>query len=76
MAVMSTAPSPSSDTDPIVARDVVRTLSCMSSRSSSSISTSEPTNSMSVTEPTVTPATRTGDPSCTPPAFGNFTFRL
>ena len=28
------------------------------------------------TAPTVTPATRTGDPCCTPAAFGNFTFRL
>ena len=73
---MSTAPSPSSETDPMVARDVVLTRSCMSSRNSSSISTSEPMNSMSVTDPTVTPDTRTGDPCCTPPAFENFTFRL
>jgi hypothetical protein len=76
LALMSTAPSPRSDTEPIVAREVVRTRCCISSRNSRSISTSDPTKAISCTAPTVTPATRTGDPRCTPAAFGNFTFRL
>jgi hypothetical protein len=69
-AVTSTAASPSSDTDPRVANEVVVIRGRFSFSTSITTSTRSPTNSTPVTDPTSTPATRTGAPSFKPATSG------
>ena len=59
---MSNAPSPSNEIEPSVARDSVVTSGCTSFEISNQTSTAEGVSLTSVTRPTCTPATRTGDP--------------
>ena len=63
---MSTADSPSSDTDPSDATDDDVMRGCISLLTSISTSTRSPMNCTSVTAPTSTPATRTGAPALRP----------
>ena len=68
---MSTAPSPSSDTEPSDATDWSVMRGCCSLLTSIVTSTLSPTKSSLVTEPTSTPATRTGAPSFNPAMLAN-----
>src|SRR5262245_58132476 len=71
---MSTALSPSSDTEPSTATDWSVIPGRTSFLTSKVTSTSVPANSTSVTLPTSTPATRTGDPFASPATFGKRVF--
>ena len=71
---MSTAGSPSSETDPSDAMDVDVTRDCMSRRITMTTSTRSPAKTTSVTEPTSTPDTRTGAPGFNPAADGKIVF--
>ena len=74
--VRSTALSPSSETEPSLAIDAVVIRSRWVLLSSKVTSTLSPTNSTPVTDPTSTPAIRTGDPSLRPAMLSNRDFRL
>ena len=67
---MSTAPSPSSEIDPIFALDRSVTIGRMSSMMLNHTSAPFGTSLTSVTEPTSTPATRTGEPLINPGDVG------
>src|SRR5258705_9835111 len=71
---MSTAPSPSRDTEPSLATDAVVIRFRWSLLISRIRSTSSPISSTRFTDPTSTPATRTGEPTLKPIALGNRVF--
>src|SRR3989442_13838245 len=68
---MSTAASPSSETDPSAASERSVTRDRISFESCINTSTRSPMNSIPVTDPTSTPATRTGAPSLRPGTLSN-----
>jgi hypothetical protein len=72
--VISTAASPSSDTEPRVAVEPVVTRGCISLEISKVTSTRSPANAIPVTVPTGTPAIRTWDPSFSPAMLVNTVF--
>ena len=72
-ASMSTAPSPSSEIDPIFAVERSVMIGRMSSLTLNDTSAPFGTSATPVTEPTSMPATRTGDPLISPATFGNWT---
>src|SRR5580765_453462 len=74
-SVMSTAPSPSSETEPMVARDWSVILFWTCRFTSNTTSTWSPAKSTSMTLPTSLPATRTGEPGLSPCTFGKSAFR-
>ena len=74
--VMSMALSPSSDTDPSLATDLSVMRLRMSSRTSKATSTCAPANETSLTLPTSTPATRTGEPLARPATSLNRVFSV
>ena len=67
---MSTAASPSSDTDPSEATEVLVIRGASSSFTSINTSTRSPAKLTSETDPTSTPATRTGAPGFSPATLG------
>src|SRR5262245_2705238 len=71
---MSTAASPSSDTDPSFATDDVVIRSRQRSLTSNSTSTTSSTGITEETEPISTPASRTGEPGLSPGTDANFVF--
>src|SRR6476646_8332258 len=73
---MSIAPSPRSDTDPIVARDWSVILLATARFTSKTTSTWSPEKSTPITLPTSLPATRTGEPLFRPCTFGNSAFSV
>ncbi len=73
---MSTALEPSSDTEPRNAIDLSVMRSCTFLLTSKTTSTCSPANTMSLTLPTWTPATRTGDPAASPATFGKRVFSV
>ena len=72
--VMSSADSPSSETDPIDAVDWSVIRFCISFETSNATSTSPPLKPTCLTDPTSTPATRTGAPVFSPATLSKRVF--
>src|SRR5713226_6310264 len=73
---MSTAASPSIDTDPSLATDALVIRARRPSLTFKTTSTCSPDRSTEYTDPTSTPASLTGDPGLSPGTLAKRTFRL